>query len=187
MDWVLDILVHRKVKGLICFCAGHTVVSEHLASTFIQSIIQGSLGRPPKTCPVWYLCLKWDLVAFPITPQNHKVSSLRVLYWTYKAAREDPMLNQPNGCPSATNWWESWCCGPGTILLPQSARLSGGKLLNPRVSRLLGWQQKVLGDWTIISQNFLLSSLCLRQWGFTFPHGFAALLLKGRWRKNTFV
>jgi hypothetical protein len=93
------------------------------------------------------------------------------------------MLNQPNGCPSATNWWESWCCGPGTILLPQSAQLSG-KLLNPRVSRLLGWQQKVLGDWTIISQNFLLTSLCLRQWGFTFPHGFAALLLKGRWRKK---
>jgi len=29
-------LNHRKVlKGFICFCAGHTVVSKHLTSTFI--------------------------------------------------------------------------------------------------------------------------------------------------------
>jgi len=40
------------------------------------------------------------------------VFSLRVLYWTHKAPREDNRPNQPNGCP---NWWEFWCCGPGTI------------------------------------------------------------------------
>jgi len=58
VDWVLDILVNRKVKGLFCFCAGHTVASKYLASTFIQSIRLDSLGRPPKTRSVWYLCLK---------------------------------------------------------------------------------------------------------------------------------
>jgi len=34
-----------------------------------------------------------------------------------------------------------------------------------------------------ISQAFLLSVLGLRQREYTFPHGFAALMLKGRWRK----
>ena len=57
VDWVLDILEHRKVKDFICFCAGHTVARKYLASTIIQSIRQRSLGRPPKTCSVWYLCL----------------------------------------------------------------------------------------------------------------------------------
>jgi len=34
-----------------------------------------------------------------------------------------------------------------------------------------------------ISQAFLLSVLGLRQGEYTFPHRFAALMLKGRWRK----
>jgi hypothetical protein len=92
------------------------------------------------------------------------------------------MLNQPNGCPSATNWWEFWCCGPGTILLPQSAQLWGK--VNPRVSRL-GWEQKVLGDWTSPAlSSFFPGSKTM---GIHLASRFCGTLAQRQMEKNTLV